>query len=189
MRPIFPGQFPSIKRNLFNIVLILDLSNPTSLHILGGTVSNIIDRGIPFRFGLVPSTTSDESRKMVKVVYWLINNAGRKRTMDWIKKVSGLEDGRFMNIGAQLDWNEVALEFDSIVQKIREEKEDASELEGVTYKTVTGSADTGTLPEGIDAYTERLRVKDVNEGMLGHAFFNGKYFEIDNDVRPPLFYS
>src|SRR6266550_6293999 len=74
MRPIFPGQFPSIKRNLFNIVLILDLLKPTSLHILGGTVSDIIDRGIPSHFGLVPSTTSDESRKMAKAVYWLFNN-------------------------------------------------------------------------------------------------------------------
>ena len=176
MRPIFPGQFPSIKRNLFNIVLILDLSNPSSLHILGGTIANIIDRGIPFHFGLVPSIASDESRNMAKAVYWLIKNAGRKRTMEWIKKISGLEGGR---LPTQLDWNEVALEFDNLVQKVREEKEDA--LEGVTYAS-------GTLPEGIDAYTERLRVKDTRDGMLGHAFFNGKYFEIDHDVRPPMSY-
>jgi hypothetical protein len=79
------------------------------------------------------------------------------------------------------------MEFDSLVQKIREGKEDATELEGVSYKTVTGSDDKGTLPEGIDAYTERLRVKVAREGALGHAFFNGKHFEIDHDVRPPMF--
>ena len=105
--------------------------------------------------------------------------------MEWLRKISGIEDGEFMTASGpidQLDWNKVRLEFDWLAEKIREEKEDAPELEGVTFQTVT---DKGTLPEGLDAYTERLNVKTAREGLLGHAFFNGKYLEIDQDVRSP----
>ena len=107
--------------------------------------------------------------------------------MEWLKRVGGMNDGGFMSMTAlvsddQLDWDKVRFEFDSLVEKIREEKEDAPELEGVTYQTIV---DKGTLPEGLDAYTERLYVKAAREGLLGHAFFNGKYLEIDQDVRSP----
>ena len=121
---------------------------------------------------------------MAKAIYWLIKNAGRRRTMDWLRKISGMEDGGFMSMGSvdHLDWNKVMLEFDRLAEQIREEKEEAPELQGVTFQTLI---DKGTLPEGLDAYTERLNVKTAREGLLGHAFFNGKYLEIDRDVRSP----
>lgn len=104
--------------------------------------------------------------------------------MDWLRKISGMEDGGFMSMGSvdHLDWNKVMLEFDRLAEQIREEKEEAPELQGVTFQTLINK---GTLPEGLDAYTERLNVKTAREGLLGHAFFNGKYLEIDRDVRSP----
>lgn len=105
--------------------------------------------------------------------------------MQWLRKISGMEDGGFMIASGpidQLDQNKVRLEFDRLAEEIREEKEDAPELEGVTFQIII---DKGTLPEGLDAYTERLNIKTAREGLLGHAFFNGKYLEIDQDVRSP----
>lgn len=59
---MYPGSLPSIKANLFNIVLILDLSQTTSLNFLAGGVTNIINRDIPLRFGLVPLVETEDGQ-------------------------------------------------------------------------------------------------------------------------------
>ena len=72
-----PNLSRLIKRNLFNVVLNLGLSNPTLLHILGGTVSNTGSHSNLVSFFL----SHRGSRKVAKAVYRLIKNAGRKCTM------------------------------------------------------------------------------------------------------------
>ena len=185
MRPMFPGQFPSVRRNLFNIVLVLDLSKPSSLYLLGGTIFNIIERGIPFRFGLVPHTTSDDGKRMGKAMYWLFKNAGRSRSMDWIKTISG---GGYMNMGPpkELDWTKVKEEFNKVVEEVTKEKDD---LTGVTYASVVESGEEAMVPEEVQAYIERLDIKTLNPGSVGHAFFNGRYLEVGEDVRPSVLLS
>jgi UDP-glucose:glycoprotein glucosyltransferase len=54
MRGLYPGQFHSLRRNLNNIVLVLDLSSPASLHFITVPIPTFINRGLPFRFGVVP---------------------------------------------------------------------------------------------------------------------------------------
>lgn len=58
---MYPGQFHSIKLNLFNVVLVLDLSRPASLNMITSAISGIISRGLPFRFGIVPLSESEDS--------------------------------------------------------------------------------------------------------------------------------
>lgn len=53
---------PSIKANLFNVVLILDLSKISALNFIGGPMTNIISRDFPLRFGLVPVVETEEGR-------------------------------------------------------------------------------------------------------------------------------
>jgi UDP-glucose:glycoprotein glucosyltransferase len=62
MRPLYPGAMPSVRLNLFNVVFILDLSRIQALNLLVGPMSTIINRGIPIRFGLVPSTESEDGK-------------------------------------------------------------------------------------------------------------------------------
>jgi UDP-glucose:glycoprotein glucosyltransferase len=62
MRSMYPGAIPSVRLNLFNIILILDLSQIQSLHLLVGHMSTIINRNLPLRFGLVPSTESKDGK-------------------------------------------------------------------------------------------------------------------------------
>lgn len=49
-----------MKLNLFNVVLVLDLSQTTSLSFIAGPVANIINRGFPLRFGVVPISETNE---------------------------------------------------------------------------------------------------------------------------------
>jgi len=57
---MYPGQLPSVKLNLFNVIIALDLSQTSSLNFLTGAVFNIIDRNFPVRFGLVPIVETEE---------------------------------------------------------------------------------------------------------------------------------
>src|ERR1700728_935080 len=60
LQPMYPGQLPSVKLNLFNVIVALDLSQTSSLNFLTGAVFNIIDRNFPVRFGLVPIVETED---------------------------------------------------------------------------------------------------------------------------------
>ena len=104
LRPIYPGTFHNVKQNLFNVVLVMDLSQITSLNYIAVTVNNLIQRGIPLRIGIVPSIETEDGelrwkswrlamlieslgRKMAGLFYHLIKNIGRSKTMGLISRV------------------------------------------------------------------------------------------------------
>jgi UDP-glucose:glycoprotein glucosyltransferase len=67
LRPVYPGQFHHVKRNLINIVLVLDLSQRKSLGWITNPIANIIQRGFPFRFGVVPIVDTEEGADSVTI--------------------------------------------------------------------------------------------------------------------------
>lgn len=60
LRQVYPGQFHSVRQNLVNVVLVVDLSKTSALNFLAAPVNNIITRGFPVRFGIVPDVQSEE---------------------------------------------------------------------------------------------------------------------------------
>ncbi|KAJ7788771.1 hypothetical protein B0H14DRAFT_3892259 [Mycena olivaceomarginata] len=83
------GQFHNIRLNVFNAVLVLDLSlsRPAALYTLTGAVANIVAQGLPFRLGVVPLEETEEGAKMAKLFYHSMRNYGRRRTMEFLKAV------------------------------------------------------------------------------------------------------
>jgi len=73
LRGTFPGQFHTVRRNLNNIVVVLDLSRLDSLRFISGPVAQIISRGLPFRFGVVPMLETERCELISMVFCWLIN--------------------------------------------------------------------------------------------------------------------
>ena len=45
---MYPGQAPTVRRDPFNIMFILDLSRPESLQFTANTVPIIVERSIDF---------------------------------------------------------------------------------------------------------------------------------------------
>lgn len=92
MRQTYPGQMPAARLNLFNVVLVLDFSQPGSLYYIASTISNIIQRGNPIRFGVVPMVTEGERReegeRMARLIWYLVDRYGRAKTMGFLKNVS-----------------------------------------------------------------------------------------------------
>jgi len=87
LRPMYPGQFPSVKLNMFNIVLLLDLSQATSINFIASPVSNIIERNFAFRFGVVPIVETEDGLKMARLFYYIVDTLGRKAAMSFFKSV------------------------------------------------------------------------------------------------------
>lgn len=60
IRPVYHG-IPSVKYNVFNVILVLDLSQMNSLAFVTGNMAGLISRGIPLTFGVVPITETEDS--------------------------------------------------------------------------------------------------------------------------------
>jgi Na+-driven multidrug efflux pump len=86
-RPLYPGQAPTIRRNMYNVVVVFDLSRPSSLRFITNSLSMLIDRLFPVRFGIVPIVETEGSVKMAKVFYYLVQNYGRRATMGFFGSV------------------------------------------------------------------------------------------------------
>ena len=54
LRPLYPGQLHTVRRNIFNAVFVLDLALTTSLEIVTEQMIAMIKGNIPLRFGVVP---------------------------------------------------------------------------------------------------------------------------------------
>ena len=87
---MFPGQVPTVRRNMHHVILVFDLARPSSLHFITNTLSMLIDHLYPVRFGIVPVVETDEGVKMAKVFYYLVQNYGRQKTMRFFSSVRGM---------------------------------------------------------------------------------------------------
>ncbi|KAJ6626996.1 glycosyltransferase family 24 protein [Mycena sp. CBHHK59/15] len=174
LRPLYPGQFHNIKLNLFNVVLVLDLSRHSSLNTVTGAVASIISRNFPFRFGIVPLTETEDGVKMARLFYYLVQNYGRKRTMGFLKKV--VDDFTVVGQEQKIDWDTVEVDFTEFL----EEQSTTDETRGMDFNVIMRG--DGPVPVPIDkgrAYADRLSA-DLASSSGGHAFVNGKHFDMDD---------
>ncbi|KAJ7909648.1 glycosyltransferase family 24 protein [Mycena leptocephala] len=176
LRPLYPGQFHNIKLNMFNVILVLDLSQPGSLSMITGPVASIISKNFPFRFGIVPITETEDGAKMARLFYHSVRNYGRKRTMSFLKTVAG----SFIGVGAEqrIDWNAVKVEF---ATELLDEASATAEPAPLDFETVV--AEEG--PESLSLARGRTYVDRLGAGLAafskGHGFVNGKHLDMDDN--------
>ncbi|CAK5263114.1 unnamed protein product [Mycena citricolor] len=171
LRPLYPGQFHQIKLNMFNIVLVLDLSSPASLNMITGAVANVVSRSFPLRFGIVPITETEDGKKMAKLFYHGVKNYGRKRTMSFLTSVmNSITDGK-------LDWDAIRFAFST--ELLLNDPQDAEAAKPVDFDAVLAedSPETMVVAKG-RSYTERLGAT-LAASSKGHSFVNGKHLDVD----------
>jgi UDP-glucose:glycoprotein glucosyltransferase len=83
----YPGQLPPVRRELHNIVMPVDLSNPEDMNMVSTTLFTFIKRMIPVRFGFVPTTSSPEATAQAKVVHYLQETYGLAALIEYLDKV------------------------------------------------------------------------------------------------------
>ncbi|CAI2171010.1 14159_t:CDS:10 [Funneliformis geosporum] len=53
-RPVYPGQMRYIRKNLFSVLFVIDLSSINNLKVITEQIKTFIERDIPIRFGFIP---------------------------------------------------------------------------------------------------------------------------------------
>ncbi len=82
-----------VAKNLFNLVLVLDLSQPDQINFIVDLVPQYIARKIPVRFGIVPVVAEeghevDDPATAVGAVMWhLVDTVGRSMTLKVLGEV------------------------------------------------------------------------------------------------------
>ena len=109
LQRMFPGQMPQIRRDIHNIVVPLDFTDPKDVQSVIETLQTFVQRSIPCRFAVVPTVSSPEAEKQAKVLYYLYENYGLQVMLSYLVVVSDswshyecillthLDDGRYQN--------------------------------------------------------------------------------------------
>ncbi|THG96572.1 hypothetical protein EW026_g5286 [Hermanssonia centrifuga] len=182
LRPMYPGQLPNLKLNIFNVVVVADLSQSSALNFIAGAVSNIIQRNFPFRWGIVPIIETEEGERMARLFYWLVENLGQTKTMEFIARISQVQTPVHL-ITPTVDWSLVHSEFHHAISE-RLDNDEVSDhfprhidLELILSGSVGDSAE---VLQKARTYAKRLSA-DLASAPQGHTFLNGKHFNLDDD--------
>ncbi|OSX61274.1 glycosyltransferase family 24 protein [Postia placenta MAD-698-R-SB12] len=175
LRPMYPGQFPNIRANVFNVVLAVDLSQSSSIHFLAVTVSNIINRNFPFRWGLAPIVETEEGAQMARLVSYLIEHFGNVQAMEFLRFISQA-DKPIEALAPTVDWALVRSTFSALMAQSEIPEGLATDLD----KILAGAVDAPTInTDKARAYAQRLGVT-LSSAPHGHVFVNGKHFDLDD---------
>lgn len=93
LRPVYPGQLHTIRLNAWNLVFVLDLALAPSLETIYGSISTMIQRGLPIRFGLVPMFTPGQN-DMCRCLYRLCSHHSTHNGSGILLCCAGLRPGR-----------------------------------------------------------------------------------------------
>jgi UDP-glucose:glycoprotein glucosyltransferase len=83
----YPGQLPPVARDLQNVVVPVDLSKSEDILLVLQQILTFIKRGIPVRFGLVPTASSPEAIAQLKVAHYLQDTFGLSAFIQYLEEV------------------------------------------------------------------------------------------------------
>ncbi|KAI0872841.1 UDP-glucose:glycoprotein glucosyltransferase [Hypoxylon argillaceum] len=143
MQMSYMGQIPQVRRDIFNLVVPVDLSNKDDISLVVERLQGLVRRALPVRFGLVPLTPTKKAEERAKLVYYLTENYGLPSLMSFLESFL-VEDQ------ATLSDQE---NFDQAV-KSRKSKTDSHEL---AFSDVFTSEDYETQLQLAKHWVERLQ--------------------------------
>ncbi|KAL8945096.1 MAG: hypothetical protein Q9211_000369 [Gyalolechia sp. 1 TL-2023] len=97
----FPGQLPSIRRNVHNVVIPLDVTDIKDIQLLVESLQTFVKRKVPIRFGIVPTLATSASQEQAKVIYHLLDTYGLGAVLTYLeaclqdKRITGVHKGNF----------------------------------------------------------------------------------------------
>ncbi|GAP85192.1 putative UDP-glucose:Glycoprotein Glucosyltransferase [Rosellinia necatrix] len=117
MQMSYMGQIPQVRRDMFNLVVPVDLGSPEDVSLVVERLQGLVKRALPLRFGLVPLTPTKTAEERAKLVYYLTENYGLPALISFLEPFSA---------GDQATQSEQK-SFEKAI-KNRKPKEDAAEL-------------------------------------------------------------
>lgn len=86
-----PGQLPSIRRDIFNLVIPVDLTQKNDTRVVADQLQDFVKRELPVRFGVVPLASTDASERQAKVIYHLVETYGLAAMMAYLSSILNAE--------------------------------------------------------------------------------------------------
>ena len=167
LRPLYPGQLHSIRKNVHHAVFVLDLTRKEDLSRLVEEVANLIKRQVPIRFGIValPVDGDVDGERMARIFYHLIESYGRAVAM---KFAEDLLDG--------YDKTNLIKKVKSLYSEIYQKSAIISGHEKIAYDELMKSTSTDVVASS-RSWARRLGI-NPKEGAI---FGNGQVFLKDDN--------
>ena len=83
----FPGQLPQIRRDIHNVIIPLDFTDPKDTELLVESISVFVKRAVPIRFGVVPTVGSPAAKDQATVIYHLLDTYGLTTVLAYLSAV------------------------------------------------------------------------------------------------------
>ncbi|KAI4161027.1 MAG: hypothetical protein LQ342_005190 [Letrouitia transgressa] len=97
----FPGQLPTVRRNIHHVVIPIDPTDAKDLELLVESLQAFVKRKVPIRFGIVPCGPSLGAQEQSKVIYYLLDTYGLSSVFTYLemslqgKKLSSVQKASF----------------------------------------------------------------------------------------------
>ncbi|KAF8536031.1 UDP-glucose:Glycoprotein glucosyltransferase-domain-containing protein [Trichophaea hybrida] len=116
LRRMYPGQLHSVRKNVYHLVIPVDLTSKEDLTLIYRELRDFVERKIALRFGLVPLIKTRHAENQAKVFYHLVDVFGLQAALMYVGNIIK-EDG----ISLPDPKRKI---FDSVVEhrKLREQK-------------------------------------------------------------------
>ncbi|KAI0676218.1 glycosyltransferase family 24 protein [Trametes maxima] len=168
LRQMYPGQFPSVRYNLFNVVLAVDLSDRASIEFLASAVGGLVARGLPFRWGVAPLVESEEAKRMARLFYHVVDTFGADLALEYFSSLVPRDAPAELRSPAAL----VRKSYNDLLGTREDSNEIVNDLDSIL------DGEEGDL-EGAREYAKRLGAT-LAAAPQGHVFVNGKHFDLDD---------
>lgn len=174
LRPMWPGKFPRLSLNLFNVVLVLDLSQRESCRFLSETVIQSLGR-VGLHWGLVPGGLEDEasrdSLRMARLFWFLLEHSTPQLAADVLRKAAASRAGTAETLDVSLAVKEAKFALKALETDGPGSDSLAAKLDAILADSTPVYAHKEPL---VKAYIKRLRATR-QESASGHVFVNGQH--------------
>ncbi|KAI8890404.1 glycosyltransferase family 24 protein [Backusella circina FSU 941] len=170
LKPTYPGQLHTIRKNIYNLLMIEDLSRVNSLSRVILEIRNMVGRNIPIRFGMVglvdDSDDDDVSTLMSKINYFIIQEYGKAITMKFLTEVLESTKAKDMDY---VEVDTIKTAFNNII------KNEKSKMPSTkTFEEALESQND--YAQHVRSFAKRMSIREWNDNQ-GLIFLNGKFIE------------
>ena len=151
----YPGQLPSVRRDIHNVVLPVDLANGKDLVLIVETIQSFIKRNVPVRWGLVPSLATTVSTDYAKISYHVLETYGLSTLL-----------GYYRSLMASKKTSPIS---STIFMKAIQDRELRPEKNPVSLADVLTSSQLNARLESVQSYAQRLALA----GDIAPVLING----------------
>lgn len=196
----YPGQLPSVRKEVNNLVLPIDFADYNDAALVADSIRGFVERKLPIRFGLVPRINSPASAEHAKVFLYLQDRYGLATALDYLERMVaassrtlGAPDQKHLSSaieGRELRREKAAMTLSEVSD---DEELNARVKAAQTYTSRLG--DTGAIPlvfangVPISRSEEWLQVMSQRVGadlrIVQQAVYDGSV--TDEDYLPDLF--